>query len=62
VQRALATLKPKYRVPILLKYVEGLSYFEIAEVLDTSIGTVSSRIHRGHKLLAGKLAHLKEDY
>lgn len=60
-QVALAGLKPKYRVPILLKYVEGLSYFEIAEVLDTSIGTVSSRIHRGHKLLAGKLAHLKTE-
>ena len=59
VQKAIATLKPKFRLPILLKYVEGLSYDEIAKVLDCSIGTVSSRLNRGHKMLAQKLAHLK---
>lgn len=62
VQRALATLKPKFRLPILLKYTEGLSYAEIAEVLDCSIGTVSSRLNRGHKMLAGKLGHLKSEF
>ncbi len=51
VQKAIATLKPKYRLPILLKYSEGLSYQEIAEILDCSIGTISSRLNRGHKLL-----------
>jgi RNA polymerase sigma-70 factor (ECF subfamily) len=61
VQSALGTLKTKFRVPLLLKYVEGLSYYEIAEVLDCSVGTVSSRIHRGHKLLAAKLGHLKDE-
>lgn len=59
VQRALKTLKPKYRLPLVLKYVEGLSYQQIADVLELSIGTLSSRIHRGHKLLAAKLGHLK---
>lgn len=59
VQKAVATLKPKFRLPILLKYVENLSYQEIAEVLDCSIGTVSSRLNRGHKMLAQKLGHLK---
>jgi RNA polymerase sigma-70 factor (ECF subfamily) len=59
VQKVIATLKPKFRLPILLKYVEGLSYDEIAKVLDCSIGTVSSRLNRGHKLLAQKLGHLK---
>lgn len=59
VQKAIATLKPKYRLPILLKYSEGLSYGEIAKVLDCSIGTVSSRLNRGHKMLAQKLEHLK---
>lgn len=59
VQKVVATLKPKFRLPILLKYVEGLSYDEIAKVLDCSIGTVSSRLNRGHKLLAQKLGHLK---
>lgn len=61
VQKIVATLKPKFRLPILLKYVEGLSYDEIAKVLDCSIGTVSSRLNRGHKLLASKLGHLKNE-
>jgi RNA polymerase sigma-70 factor (ECF subfamily) len=59
VQNAVAKLKPKFRLPILLKYVEGLSYEEIAKVLDCSAGTVASRLNRGHKMLAGKLGHLK---
>ena len=61
VQKAIATLKPKYRLPILLKYSEGLSYREIAEILDCSIGTISSRLNRGHKILAQKLVHLKRE-
>jgi RNA polymerase sigma-70 factor (ECF subfamily) len=61
VQKALATLKTKFRLPILLKYVEGLSYEEIAEVLDCSMGTVASRLNRAHKMLAGKLGHLKSE-
>ena len=61
VQKAVAKLKAEYRLPILLKYVEGLSYQEIADVLECSIGTISSRLNRGHKLLASKLAHLKNE-
>jgi RNA polymerase sigma-70 factor (ECF subfamily) len=61
VQKAMATLKTKFRLPILLKYVEGLSYEEIAAVLDCSMGTVASRLNRGHKMLAGKLGHLKSE-
>jgi len=48
-------------LPILLKYLEGLSYEEIAKVLDCSVGTVSSRLNRGHKMLAQKLRHLKNE-
>ena len=59
VQTVLGSLKPKYRLPLLLKYVEGLSYQEIAVVLECSIGTVSSRLNRGHKLLSAKLQHLR---
>jgi RNA polymerase sigma-70 factor (ECF subfamily) len=59
VQKAVAGLKPKLRLPILLKYVEGLSYDEIANVLEISSGTVASRLNRGHKALAKKLEHLK---
>lgn len=61
VQHAIAGLKPKFRLPIVLKYSEGLSYAEIAEVLECSIGTVSSRLNRGHKMLAGKLEHLRNE-
>ncbi len=59
VQREVARLRPKLREPIVLKYVEGLSYQEIAEVLECSIGTVASRLNRGHKTLASRLGHLK---
>lgn len=61
VQTAIATLKPKFRLPILLKYVENLSYEEIAKILNCSMGTVASRLNRGHKMLAGKLGHLKNE-
>ncbi len=60
VRMAIATLKPKLRLPILLKYIEGLSYEEIAQVLGCAPGTVASRLNRGHKALAQKLGHLRE--
>ncbi|HJT66229.1 MAG TPA: sigma-70 family RNA polymerase sigma factor [Pyrinomonadaceae bacterium] len=57
VQEAIAELKPKFRLPILLKYVEGLSYEEMAIVMGCSKGTVASRLNRGHSQLAKRLAH-----
>lgn len=59
VKAAISELKPKFRMPVMLKYVEGLSYEEIAEVLGCSKGTVASRLNRGHKQLARRLAHLR---
>ncbi len=61
VQNAINELTPKLRMPILLKYGEGLSYEEIAEVLECSMGTVSSRLNRGHQSLAKKLSHLRAE-
>jgi RNA polymerase sigma-70 factor (ECF subfamily) len=59
VKAAIADLKPKLRMAILLKYFEDLSYEEMAAVLGCSIGTVASRLNRGHKILARKLRHLR---
>ena len=61
VQAAISELKPKLRMAILLKYVEDLSYEEIAKVLGCSKGTVASRLNRGHQALARKLAHLRNE-
>ena len=59
VKSAVAELKPKLRIAILLKYFDDLSYQEIARVLGCSMGTVASRLNRGHRLLARKLAHFR---
>jgi RNA polymerase sigma-70 factor (ECF subfamily) len=61
VKAAIANLSPKLRLPILLKYVEDLSYEEIAEAIGCSKGTVASRLNRGHKSLARKLAFLRDE-
>ncbi len=51
VRRALVGIPEAYRVPLVLVYVEGLSYRELAQVLGCPIGTVMSRLHRGRKAL-----------
>ena len=61
VQAAIKELTPKLRMPILLKYVEGLSYEEIATIMGCTKGTVASRLNRGHRSLARKLGHLRNE-
>lgn len=56
VEAALARLSDKLRVPLVLRHVEGLSYDEIGQVLGCSMGTVASRLSRGHEALAALLA------
>lgn len=51
VKAALESLPENFRMPVLLADVEGFSYKEIAEIMDTPIGTVMSRLHRGRKSL-----------
>jgi len=50
-EQALAALPQHFRTAVLLCDVEGLSYEEIARVMNTSVGTVRSRIHRGRRML-----------
>ncbi len=58
-QKGLAGLSPKLRAIIVLKEIEELSYEEIAETLDISLGTVKSRIARAREELR-KSMNLKE--
>lgn len=51
VQRALEDLPEDFRLAVYLFDVEGFSYKEIAEIMQTPVGTVMSRLHRGRKLL-----------
>ncbi|MGZ8846782.1 MAG: RNA polymerase sigma factor, partial [Pyrinomonadaceae bacterium] len=55
VKRAISTLPEKYRAPLVLRDVEGKSYDEIAEILQTSEGTVKSRINRARNFLRDKM-------
>ena len=55
VKRALAELSDEFRMAVYLSDVEGFAYKEIAEIMDTPVGTVMSRLHRGRKLLREKL-------
>jgi RNA polymerase sigma-70 factor (ECF subfamily) len=62
IRNAIAALKPKLRMAILLKHFEDLSYDEISVVLGCSKGTVASRLNRGHQILARKLAYLRDGW
>ena len=57
VETALAALPPDFRAAVVLCDIEGLSYEEIADVLDLKLGTVRSRIHRGRTMLRQALSH-----
>jgi RNA polymerase sigma-70 factor (ECF subfamily) len=57
VQAALAGLPEDFRAAVVLCDIEGMTYEEIAEVLDVKLGTVRSRIHRGRSMLRRQLEH-----
>jgi RNA polymerase sigma-70 factor (ECF subfamily) len=56
--RALATLSEPHRAIIMLSDLEGLSYREIAEVLNIPMGTVMSRLHNARRRLRDALGPL----
>lgn len=51
VQRAIAKLPDKLKVPLILRDIDGLSYKEIADQLGTEVGTIKSRIFRARESL-----------
>ena len=62
VEKAVADLNPKLGVVVVLRYVEGLGYEEIAEILEVPLGTVKSRLNRAHAALEGELASVLTRY
>ena len=57
---AMSRIKLNYRNVVVLRCLEGMSYQEIAKILELKEGTVKSRIHRARLELQGKLRHLIE--
>jgi len=55
VLRAIDALPEQFREAVVLSDVEGMSYEEVARILDVPIGTVKSRLFRGRRLLQAKL-------
>lgn len=55
-KKALSLMQDQYRLPVLLKDMEGFSYQEIAGILNLPMGTVMSRLYRGRKELLGLLS------
>jgi RNA polymerase sigma-70 factor, ECF subfamily len=55
VLRAVDQLPEAFREAVTLSDVEGLSYEEVAKVLEVPVGTVKSRLYRGRRLLQAKL-------
>lgn len=53
--RAIDNLPPKYRLVMLLRHQEGLSYQEIVEITDLPVGTVKAQIARARRLLREEL-------
>lgn len=60
VKDALEGLPEAFRIAVLLADVEGFSYAEIAEITDSPMGTVMSRIHRGRRALEKALLPFAE--
>ncbi len=55
--KAIAALPEKYRIPVVLRDIDGRTYEEIAEIMQLGLGTTKSRISRGRGLLKEKLQH-----
>ncbi len=61
VKRALQAIPEEFRLAVYFADVEGFAYKEISEIMNTPIGTVMSRLHRGRKLLRDMLADYAQE-
>lgn len=60
IHQAISSLPKKYRAVIILKYLQDLSYDEIAQIVGCNVGTVKSRLSRAKEKLKTMLKHTTE--
>ena len=56
----MSALPEQFRLAVYYADVEGFGYMEIADLMQTPVGTVTSRVHRGRRLLRRLLADVAE--
>lgn len=60
IQQALRQLSEEFRLVLILREMEGFDYQSIARILNVSVGTVRSRLHRARSLMREQLGHYRD--